>query len=169
MELTTLTELIGLLLGGGGVGVFITWRYMRRQEAAKAKQEEAAAATAEVGTTKEVQDVYQQMIADIKTDREEQKQYIRELKDDRLHLREERNELRKRLDEMDDKTRFQEKQIARLGNRIDSLSPLICTLTGCKKRVRNYIGLVSDDSFESNSSAVVETAEKKETKKGKEK
>ena len=56
--------------------------------------------------------------------------------------------MRKRLGETEENMRIQERQIARLGSRIDSLTPLICTLTGCKQRVRNYIGLVSDDSFD---------------------
>lgn len=158
-DVSSVIELLGLLLGGGGIGVFITWRYLRRQEAAKTKQEEAAAATAEVGTTKEVQDVYQQMISDVKADREEQKEYIKELKEDRFHLREERNELRRRLDDTEEKMRFQGKEIARLGNRLDSLTPFICTLTGCQKRVRNYIGLVSDESFEPHNSHVDEESE----------
>ena len=149
MELTTVIEIFGLLLGGGGIGTLLTIGYARRQARGEARQAENEA-------TKSVQDVYQEMVADVKADREEQKEYIRELKDDRMHLRIERDELRRRLDETDNQVRVQQRQIARLGNRIDALTPLICTLTGCKKRVRNYIGLVSDDSFDVETTATKE-------------
>jgi DNA repair exonuclease SbcCD ATPase subunit len=75
------------LIGGGGLGVFFTWRYSRRKA-------EAEAETAEASAAKEVQDVYQQLIQDIKTDRDEQKAYISELKEDRRHLRQDRDDLR---------------------------------------------------------------------------
>ena len=82
---------IASLLGGGGIGGFLTWKYTRRTKEAEAEQAETTAA-------KEVQDVYQQLINDVKADREEQKTYISELKEDRRHLREERDDLRNRQD-----------------------------------------------------------------------
>lgn len=156
MDATTIVELAGLLLGSGGIAAFATLKYERMRIKGEARNAENEA-------TKSVQDVYQEMVADVKADREEQKEYIRELKEERMHLKTERNELRKRLDDTDDKMRLQEKQIARLGNRIDSLTPFICTLTGCKQRVRNYIGLVSDDSFEVTAGDTAGTVEEKES------
>ena len=75
MEITidTLISVASLLIGGGG-GAFFTWRWQRK----KAKAE---AVTAEADAAKELQDVYQQLINDIKTDRDEQKAYINELKE----------------------------------------------------------------------------------------
>ena len=148
MELTTILELAGLLIGSGGIAAWGTlkWERMRARGEARSAENEA---------TKSVQDVYQEMVADVKEDRAEQKEYIKELKLDRAHLREERDEMRRRLGETEENMRIQERQIARLGSRIDSLTPLICTLTGCKQRVRNYIGLVSDDSFDVGGEAVL--------------
>lgn len=140
MDFQEIMQILGLFLGGGGIASFLTLRYTRMRERGEAR-------SAENEATKSVQDVYQELVSDVKADREGLKNYIVELKEDRHHLREERNELRRRLDDTDDKVRWQEKQIARLGNRIDALTPLICTMTSCKKRVRNYIGLVSDESF----------------------
>ena len=79
ISLDTIVAILGLFIGGGG-GAFFTWRWQRRRAKAEAK-------TAEADAAKEWQDVYQQLIEDIKTDRDEQKQYIAELKDDRQHLR----------------------------------------------------------------------------------
>ena len=139
--MTTILELLGMLIGTGGIAAWGTLKWERMRARGEAR-------TAENEATKSVQDVYQEMVADVKEDRAEQKEYIKELKLDRAHLREERDEMRKRLGETEENMRIQERQIARLGSRIDSLTPLICTLTGCKQRVRNYIGLVSDDSFD---------------------
>ena len=42
MEITfdTILSIATLLLGGGGIGAFFTWRYVRREAAAKAKEKE---------------------------------------------------------------------------------------------------------------------------------
>ena len=64
-SIDTLIALLGLFIGGGG-GAFFTWRWQRKKAKAEAK-------TAEADAAKELQDVYQQLISDIKTDREEQK------------------------------------------------------------------------------------------------
>lgn len=64
------------MLGGGGLGYFFSWRYNRRKEKAEVEQAETTAA-------KEMQDMYQQLIEDVKRDRDEQKAYIVELKEDR--------------------------------------------------------------------------------------
>ena len=70
MEITldAIISLAGILLGGGG-GAFFTWRFMRRKAKAEAE-------TAEVDAAKELQDMYQQMLADAKTDREDRKHHL---------------------------------------------------------------------------------------------
>lgn len=141
----TLAELLGIILGGSGLVGFIVGFATIKYERMKARGE---ARTAENEATKSVQDVYQELVADVKADREGLKNYIVELKEDRHHLREERNELRVRIDETDEKMRQQAKEIARLGRRVDSLTPLICTVIDCPSRQRNIIGMVSDDSFD---------------------
>ena len=129
MEFTieSLISIIGLLIGGGGIGGFFTYRYTKRRLKAEAAQSEASAA-------KEVQDVYQQLISDVKTDRDEQKAYISELKEDRRHLREERDELRDRIDKTDEKVRDLQAQVARNGRMVESLRPFICGRIGCEDR-----------------------------------
>lgn len=117
----TWIAIIGLLLGGGGIGTFFTWKYTR-------KKEKAEADTA-------VQDVYQQLIADIKTDRDEQKAYISELKEDRRHLREERDELRNRQDKLEDDIFQLKRQVARNGRMVECLRPLVCGRRGCPDRL----------------------------------
>lgn len=117
----TWIAIIGLLLGGGGIGTFFTWKYTKRKEKAEAD-------TA-------VQDVYQQLIADIKTDRDEQKAYISELKEDRRHLRVERDELRNRQDKLEDDIFQLKRQVARNGRMVECLRPLVCGRRGCPDRL----------------------------------
>lgn len=126
---------IATLFLGGGSGAFFTWRYLRQQEKAKAKEAEANAVAAETTAVKEVQDVYQQLITDVKADREEQKQYIQELKEDRRHLREDRDELRDRIDKTDEKVRNLQHEVALNGQRLEALRPFTCADLKCKKRV----------------------------------
>ena len=129
MEITleAIISLLGLFMVGGG-GAFFTWRWMRRRAKAEAK-------TAEADAAKELQDVYQQLIADIKTDRDEQKEYINELKDDRRHLRQDRDDLRKRQDELEEQVRTLQREVARNGRQLECLRPWMCGREGCALRV----------------------------------
>ena len=127
ISVETIVSIIGLLAGGGGIGGWLTFRYTRRKEKAEAE-------SAETTATKEVQDVYQQLISDVKADRDEQRQYISELKDDRRHLREERDELRDRIDKTDETVRQLQKEVARNCRMVEGLRPFMCGLLGCKKR-----------------------------------
>ena len=128
MEITleAIISLIGLFIGGGG-GAFFTWRYMRR----KAKAE---AVTAEVDAAKDLQDMYQQMLADAKADREDRKEQMNELRQERDHYKTDRNELRDRLDKMDVKFRELQREVARNGRQIENMRPFLCSDTSCKKR-----------------------------------
>lgn len=170
MDIAVIIEISGLLFGGGGIGALISWGYMRRQEAAKTKEQEANAVTAEVTATKEVQDVYQQMVNDLKEAWKEQKEYIGELNNDRRNLREERNDLRTQIknlkDEMESlreemrkqqeearKERMrQEDKVAHLGRVVKAMKPLMCSMSDCKSRERDVLTLVDDDSFAANES-----------------
>ena len=130
MEITVsdIISIVSLLAGGGGMGWWFTWRYSRRKEKAEAKSAEADAA-------KELQDVYQQLINDIKADRDEQKAYIQELKEDRRHLREDRDDLRKRQDELEETVRNLQKDVARNGRMVECMRPFLCGREGCLLRV----------------------------------
>ena len=127
INIDTIIAILGLFIGGGS-GAFFTWRYQRR----KAKAE---AVTAEADAAKELQDVYQQLITDIKTDRDEQKAYINELKEDRNHLRKDRDDLRKRQDELEQQVRSLQKDVARNGRMVECMRPFLCGKSGCKDRV----------------------------------
>lgn len=125
ISLDTMIALAGLLLGGGG-GAFFTWRWQRAKAKAEAKEAEAQAESAEVSAAKEMQDVYQQLIADIKSDREEQKAYIQELKEDRRHLREDRDELRERQDKLEEQVRTLQRDVDRNGRMVECMRPFLC-------------------------------------------
>ena len=129
MEITldSIIGILGLLLGGG-CGGFFTWRWQKRKARAEAK-------TAEADAAKELQDVYQQLINDIKTDRDEQKAYIQELKEDRRHLRDDRNELRKRQDELEEQVRGLRREVARNGRIVECMRPFLCGREACAIRV----------------------------------
>ena len=99
------------------------------------RKEEAEAETAETSATKELQDVYQQLISDVKADRDEQRTYINELNEDRKRLRDEREELRQRIDDTEKKVRELQREVARNGRMVESLRPFVCAAIGCRKRV----------------------------------
>lgn len=120
------------LLTGGGCGAFFTWKYVKREARAKAIGAEADAA-------KEVQDVYQQLITDVKADREEQKAYISELKEDRLHLRKERDELRKRQDTLEEDVRQLRSEVSRNGRMVEAMRPFMCGRSKCADRVPVFV------------------------------
>jgi chromosome segregation ATPase len=128
MEVTldTILGILGLFIGGGG-GAFFTWRWQRKKAKAEAK-------TAEADAAKELQDVYQQLVQDIKTDRDEQKAYIQELKEDRSHLRKDRDDLRKRQDELEEQVRGLQREVARNGRMVANMRPFLCGLLACKNR-----------------------------------
>lgn len=128
MDITidTIISLLSLLLGGSAGAVF-TWRWQRAKAKAEAK-------TAEIDATKEMQDVYQQLIADVKQDRSEQRQYITELKQDRDDLRQERNKMQKRLTQLSEQIDTLRATQSRQGRQIEALRPFLCADTKCKKR-----------------------------------
>lgn len=161
MEITfeSIVSLVSLLVGGSGLGVFFTWQYMRRKAAADAATAEAEAekakyeaSQAHANVIKAIQDSYQQLLGDMKSDHdeqrgyiEEQKKYIAELRDDRMQLRKERDELRDGFDrlakEFADFKRESEaerdqmkRDIARNGRMVESMRPLLCGKAKCKDR-----------------------------------
>ena len=150
MEITfdSIITLLGILLGGGG-GAFFTWRYQRKKAKSEAKAAEAEAERAKFEAmqanatlTKEIQESYQQLTADLKANLEtqqqyndEQKQYIAELKEDRRHLREERDDLRKRQDKTDENVRDLQMKVARYGRILECMRPFLCGRENCAIRM----------------------------------
>lgn len=133
MEITleAIISFIGLFVGGGA-GAWFTWRYQKRKAKAEAE-------SAEVDAAKNLQDMYQQMLADAKTDREDRKAQIEELRHERDHYKKDRNELRERIDETDAKIRDLQREVARNGRQIEMMRPFICTDLSCKLRKRGVI------------------------------
>lgn len=127
ISISDIISVASLLLGGGGIGWFFSWKFTRRKELAEAEQAETTAA-------KEMQDMYQQLIDDVKKDRADQREYIEELKADRNHLRQERNELRDRLDSTDARIRELQISVDRNEAQIKKMLPFLCFVQGCKKR-----------------------------------
>ena len=125
-NIEAIISILGLLLGGSG-GAFFTWRFMRR----KAKAE---AVTAEVDAAKDLQDMYQQMLADAKIDREDRKQQIDELRQERDHYKSDRNELRTKLEETDGKIHKLELDLVRLTKIVEGLRPFLCADLNCQSR-----------------------------------
>ncbi len=128
--------IIGALAGGGLTGVF-AWKAIRRKAEGEATQTEADA-------MKSVQDVYQQAL-------EDQSKYIAQLRETRDHLvndreemRRENIELRQRLNDMDEKVRQLEHDVARNGRIVSSLRSFLCGRIGCKNRISVDLGS-SDD------------------------
>ena len=115
------------------IGGWEAIRYVLNRKAERRKSE-AEAGSAETATTKEVQDVYQQLISDVKADRDEQRQYISELNNDRRQLREERDELRERIDRTDETVRQLQREVARNGRMVEAMRPFLCGLMSCKHR-----------------------------------
>lgn len=127
---TAITLFVSVLTALGG---FEAIKYLINRKAEK-KKSEAEAESAGTAATKEVQDVYQQLIADVRSDREEQRAYITELTESRKHLRDECEELRQRIDDTEKIVRDLQKEVARNARAMESMRPFICGVLGCKKR-----------------------------------
>jgi chromosome segregation ATPase len=134
MEGIGLLQLIGLIIGSGGIGSLVTIRWTRH--------------SAKFNGMKVEQDTYQELITDLKNAWKEQKEYIAELHDDRRNLRKERDELKKLIDVLNDKVNDQQGEIDDLKRIVRSLKPLLCSQVACGKRQSDIIGLISDDSFD---------------------
>ena len=136
----TIIALAGLFVGGSG-GAFFTWRWQR----AKAKAE---AQSAEVNMAKEVQDIYQQALADKNEEVEDKNRIISELRQDRDHFRKDRNELRDRIDKTDEKIRDLQAQVARNGRQLECMRPLLCGRQDCPDRIS--VSISTDGEFSIN-------------------
>ena len=147
MEIETILALVGAIIGGGGIVGFVVGLLTIKYERHKAKGE---AHSAEYEGMKVEQDTYQELILDLKTAWKEQKDYIAELHEDRRNLRVERDDFKRQIDELVKKLNEQQGEIEDLKKIVRSFKPLICSQVGCAKRQSDIIGLISDDSFDTN-------------------
>ena len=126
----------------------------------EAKQQEAQA-------NKEAQEYYNSTLADVNNTLKEVRAERDHYKDDRNALRQENEtmmakyrELQNRLSEMDAEYK---REIARLGRRLDCLSPLLCGEDNCPRRKK--VSLIWDGVLTGQSP--IEPAEKPEEQKEK--
>lgn len=163
MELySILNTFITIFLGGGW---FLHWRASRRKANGEAKQTEAQA-------NKEAQEYYNTTLADVN-------RTLNEVRAERDHYKDERNELRKENHEMREKYIEIEKKltqldltykrdVARLGRRIDVLSPFLCGVAGCMHRKKvSLMENIDDNSFATNDNKQLNTQENGDNKEGK--
>lgn len=131
-----------------GTGWLFTWRSHKRSEEAKARQEEekanqekATAKQQEADAFKAMQDTYQQTLEDVN-------KTLNEVRAERDHYKDERNELRKDNHEMRVRQDELESKVARLGRRLDCLSPFLCGRAGCMNRTKvSLMEDIDDNSF----------------------
>ena len=137
-SIDTIIALISLFIGGGG-GAFFTWRYQRRKAQAEAE-------SAEISATKEMQDMYQQMLADANTYLKDSQNHVEELRSERDHYKHDRDELRAELEKltkqflefkMDNEREVldMKRDIARNGRMVECMRPFLCGREGCAIRV----------------------------------
>lgn len=108
-------------LTSGGLAGFGSVFYMRRMRKAEVKHEEADAADAQNNAIKSVQDIYQEIIEDLRLSRNEQKEQNHHLKD--------------KIQYLEDKMAKLKDEIEQTSSRIQWLIPLTCCVRGCKDRV----------------------------------
>lgn len=156
ISIDTILSIATLLLGGGGIGAFFTWRYVRREARAKAVEKEAEAKSAEVEMAQKVQDTYQEMLADKQKEVEDNHRLISELREDRDHYKQGYKEMRDALDklgkefrdfrnETEEERTQMKRDIARNGRQVEALRPFLCADMKCQKRVRVAISDVVDN------------------------
>lgn len=130
---TTLT----FIFGGGW---FLHWRASRRKMEGEAKQTEAQA-------NKEAQEYYNSTLADVNNTLKEVRAERDHYKDDRNALRQENETMIQKYKELQNKLTEIEveykREIARLGRRLDCLSPLLCGVVGCPHRKK--VSVIGDE------------------------
>ena len=151
MEGTLLLEIFGLVIGGGGLigfGVGVaTFRWQKMKARGEARQSELEA-------TRTEQDMYQEIITDLKEHNEVLRQYNKEVNEDCEQLRQRIGENEKRIHEQDvkireqeEKLREQENKIATLEHKLELVTDMICGRSNCQQRTKVYLSPVDDDSF----------------------
>ena len=140
-----INTLITLFLGGGW---FLHWRASRRKADGEAKQVEAQANQA-------AQDYYNKTLEDVNKTLNEVRAERDHYKEDRNALRVENDEMRKQYKKLEEQITTlglnYKKDVARLGRRIDVLSPFLCGVAGCMHRTKvSLMENIDDNSFSAN-------------------
>lgn len=130
-----------------GTGWLFTWRAHKRQENAKARQSELEA-------TKTEQDMYQEMLEDVRGHNDVLRKFNKEISEECEMLRQRITENEKCIREQDDKIRKQdeklreqENKIATLEHRLELVTDMMCGKSNCQQRTKVFLSPVDDDSF----------------------
>lgn len=152
ISISDILSIATLLLGGGGIGAFFTWKYVRREAKAKAETEE-------VNMAQRVQDTYQEMLKDKDEEVEDKNRLIAELREDRDHYKQGYKEMRDALDKLgkefrefrnqtEDERSLMKRDIARNGRQVEALRPLLCGRRGCADRLLVTLSEIEDNEGE---------------------
>ena len=115
-SVSDIISVVSLFVGGGGAGAFFTWHWQRRKA-------QAEAASAEVNTTKEVQDVYQQMNKDLQAENERLRTNAAAIQKE---LEAKINEQKERLDKQEREISELRQALIRHAQLIESFRPYTC-------------------------------------------
>lgn len=154
ISISDILSIATLLLGGGGIGAFFTWKYVRREAKAKAETEE-------VNMAQRVQDTYQEMLKDKDEEVEDKNRLIAELREDRDHYKQGYKEMRDALDKLgkefrefrnqtEDERSLMKRDIARNGRQVEALRPLLCGRRGCADRLLVTLSEIEDNKEKEN-------------------
>ena len=127
-----INTIVTIFLGGGW---FLHWRASRRKAEGEAKHTEAQA-------NREAQEYYNKTLEDVN-------RTLNDVRAERDGYKSERDEERRANDEMREKYNQLEEKVARLGRRLDCLSPFLCGVAGCMHRKKvSLMEDIDDNSYE---------------------
>ena len=126
-DLNSIESIVGLLLGGGGIGALVQWRWTKRKL-------NAEASSSEVDLAQKVQETYQDMLEYKQKEVDDNHRLIEELRADRDHYKQGYEEMRSRQDKTEEKVRGLEEKVAENTKEMTYLRPFLCGQRGCKLR-----------------------------------
>lgn len=134
-DINSIESVLGLLLGGGGFGALLTWKFTRRKL-------NAEASSSEVDLAQKVQETYQDMLEYKQKEVEDNHRLIEELRADRDHYKQGYDEMRDRQDKTEEKIRELEEKVSENKNAMNAMVPFLCGVQGCPKR--KYVEMFND-------------------------
>lgn len=139
-----ITTILTLICGGGW---FINWKAKKHKETQEARHTELEA-------TKTEQDMYQEMLTDVKEHNDVLRRFNKEISEECEQLRKRVAENEKCIREQDDKIReydkkitSQDNKIASLEKRLELVTEMMCGKSNCQQRTKVFLSLIDDDSF----------------------
>ena len=147
ISLEAIISLVGLFVGGGG-GAFFTWRYMRRKAKAEAQNTEIDAA-------KNMQELYEKMVADANTYLEDARNKVDGLRQERDYYKQDRDALQSQVEDLrkefltwKDSAGKENSELSLkielLSRKVEAMRPFMCGDLTCKKRKLVTIEMVEE-------------------------